>query len=374
QGIRFSGTRSEDLVGQVSSIVDLLTKKVGATPVSKELRDAVAAVKAFRSQYEAATEVGDPEKISEAAKMVAVYGQMTAQHVSVVAGASPELRLIRDNLLERAQELRTLAESSPAVLKPFEQGDIPQADSDKTKFALQSQALRRSRQLTETLEQQEVRLRSLQEQSHSRLQTIEDRLSNLDASAKAQIEKVESAYQTALLDLQAKQKEIDELLGKVSGRAIAGDYEKSAKDERTMADWLRYGSLACMLLIATILGYTFWETTATTFSWERSAFRVLVAVFLSAPAAYLARESGKHREQQYTHLQTSLDLKALSPYLASLPEDSQHKIKADVASRIFSNRDFSRVSSDSYPINTQELLVKIIDKVDLRRSEKNTGG
>ncbi|MFP3670154.1 hypothetical protein SB717_34255, partial [Priestia sp. SIMBA_032] len=70
------------------------------------------------------------------------------------------------------------------------------------------------------------------------------------------------------------------------------------------------------------------------------------------------------------------DMKAVSPFLASLPEAERHKIKADIASRIFGGKDFSNVSSDSYPINTHEILMELIKKLEVpnkpSKPDKNT--
>ena len=125
-----------------------------------------------------------------------------------------------------------------------------------------------------------------------------------------------------------------------------------------------------MVLIVIVIGYTFWETTTEAFKWENAVFRIVLAFLLSVPSAYLARESTKHREQQYNHLQTSLDLKAINPYIASLPEEQQHKIKADIADRIFASRDFSSVGKDPYPINMNEMIMELIKKLDTNQEKK----
>lgn len=124
-----------------------------------------------------------------------------------------------------------------------------------------------------------------------------------------------------------------------------------------------------MALIVLVVGYSFWETTNSDFNWQNSIFRIVLAFMLSAPAAYLARESAKHREQQYAHQQTSLDLKAIEPYIASLPEDEQHKIKIEIAGRLFGAKDLSKVSVDPYPANTHEIAMEIIKKLDLNKRE-----
>lgn len=360
----------ERSITEIASAVDTIVKTVGSRPVSKQLRDAIQSFIAFKGQYEAAVELGDMDKISDTAKMLGVYGQMTAHALKAMGNEIAEADPLSQGLLTKSTELRKLAENNPASFKPLTGLEESSDNESKARIALQSQAQRRGRQLAEELDKQEQRVLALHKDLQDRFQTLDTQLTQLDSVATKQIKKIEDAYNAATTALQAKKKEADDILGIMSGNAIAGDYEKSAVAERKMADWLRYASLGCMLLIAGLLGYTFWETTQDTFSWEKSAFRILAAVFLSAPAAYLARESSKHRHQQYAHLQTSLDLKALSPYVASLPEEIQHKIKSEVASRVFSGRDFSKVGDDTFPINAQEIVLKVIDKIDFSRNEK----
>ena len=117
-----------------------------------------------------------------------------------------------------------------------------------------------------------------------------------------------------------------------------------------------------MALIVGIAGYSFIESMHQSFDLSNSLLRLGLVFLLSVPAAYLARESTKHRQQQYTHLQTSLDLKAINPYIASLPDEEQHKIKSEIAQRIFAPKDFQSISNESYPINSQEVIMALISK------------
>lgn len=204
--------------------------------------------------------------------------------------------------------------------------------------------------------------------SEARISTLEGRIAELENDAALEIGKVVQAYSDAIVIIEGKKAEIDDILGHAAGRAIAGDYEKSAAEERKMADWLRYGTIACMILIVSVLFSAVISTIGGVFEWDRFISRVSLVFLLSLPAAYLARESAKHREQQYQHLQTSLDMKAVSPFLASLPEEERHKLKAAIASRIFGGRDVSRIGGDSYPINTHEIIMEIIKRLDI--SEK----
>ncbi|PMK90841.1 hypothetical protein [Vibrio lentus] len=210
-------------------------------------------------------------------------------------------------------------------------------------------------------------IKSSLNENETRIDELNNKSVNLETSINAQLEKVNELYANAVVDIDSKQEQIDTMLGHAAGRTISGDYESNSTEEKIIANRLRYSSLLCMAFIVVIVAYSFWETTQASFQWEQSIFRVALAAILSVPAAYLARESAKHREQQYNHLQTSLNLKTLSPYIASLPEPEQHRIKAEVAQRLFSSKDFSRVTDDSYPLNTHELIMELLKKIDPKK-------
>ncbi|OCW24990.1 hypothetical protein [Pseudomonas sp. S3E12] len=216
------------------------------------------------------------------------------------------------------------------------------------------------------------RIKKLLNENEIRIVALEKRIQFLEQEAQNEINKVIALYAEGVEGIESSKSEINDILGHVSGRAIAGDYEKSAADEKVMADWLRYGALACMALIVVVLGSAVAATISSEFEWPRFLSRVSLVFLLSIPAAYLARESAKHREQQYQHQQTSLDMKAVSPFLASLPEDERHKIKAAIASRIFSGKDFSKAGGDPYPINTHEILMELIKKLEVSTKPSNS--
>lgn len=270
---------------------------------------------------------------------------------TVLEGADVEP--IRNALSEQSSSLRKLAEEGPLTMRPLD--SKPQ---NLNRF------LSNDKKSSTDLARSNNELRKSLDENESRLTEFEHQLKKLEDIATKEIQKIAEAYETAKSDIDEKTSHINRVTGQAAARMIAGDYEGSAADEKKAADLLRYWALGCMLLIVGVLGWAVFESTSTTFEWEKFLSKISLVFLLGVPAAYLARESAKHREQQYHHLQTSLDMKAISPFLASLPEEEQHKLKALIATRIFGGRDFSKVGNDPYPINTHEVIMRIIDKAD----------
>lgn len=356
------------LIDKLTSLMHKLQNMLGDIPVSKKLRDGLTAFKLWYEKYTLAVEQGDIEKIINTAGNVGLYGVVTAQSIAKISTLSDEIKNIGQELLSIGQNIRDISENNPATYQPL---IGPMINTPGASSRLSASDVKKIEKYIYEQEKQDQRIKSALLENERRISTLAGQLNELHVLAKEEIVKITNAYSGALIEVQKKQEQINSILGHVSGRAIAGDYENSASDEKNAADKLRWASLVCMGLICIVLGYSVWETVQQDFQWQKSLFRVVLAFLLSAPAAYLARESTKHRMQQYQHLQTSLDLKAISPYIASLPEDIQHKIKSDVASKLFAGKDLSQTGTESYPINTQELLMEIVKKMELPKSSND---
>lgn len=351
---------------ELNSIINKIKESLNEKPVTKAIRDGLTKFDNSLASYAQATESDDLENIAQTALMVAVYGQTIGQAIQNFKEADEKIKNIGHELLQLSNKYRSLVENSPLQLKSLDALSKEYKSADLHSF----QSIKKNLKiLADEHEKHDHRIKKLLNENEVRLEKIDGSSKNLETEIKAEIEKISALYESALAEIEDKKAQIDEILGHVSGRAIAGDFEKSAGEERSMANWLRYASLACMSLIVAVVAYSFWETTSSDFNWQNSIFRIVLAFMLSIPSAYLARESAKHREQQYAHQQTSLDLKAIAPYIASLPEDEQHKIKIEIAGKLFAIKDPNKAGMDSYPINTHEIMMEIIKKLDFKKSE-----
>jgi hypothetical protein len=144
---------------------------------------------------------------------------------------------------------------------------------------------------------------------------------------------------------------------------VLGGYSQAAVDEKKSADSLRMTSVFCMALMVVIVAVTLFEILFGSYyiTWESLVSRIAFTLIVSVPAAYFAKESNNHRLKYYEYKQTSLDLHAVSPYLKSLPEDEQNRLKSEFAQKLFINKSLASEASNSYPIDTQQLILKLID-------------
>jgi len=153
--------------------------------------------------------------------------------------------------------------------------------------------------------------------------------------------------------------EFENLLSVLTGAIISEKYDHYATEEKTIADNLRYATIACLAagIVATI--GIFIESFFVSAGIEAIALRFAIIFSIALPAAYLAKESEKHRTMQHKFRRIDLDLKAIKPYLSSLPDDMQHRIRGEIAHKLFGQSD-NEIDKQAFPVDIHELIVELI--------------
>lgn len=201
-----------------------------------------------------------------------------------------------------------------------------------------------------------------------KIQAVRSELSAIISPLEKMTFDINQEFEAAKQDIGSRRAELASFVGLVTGEAITASYQKSAETEKRSADVLRQFAIFFMLLVFFAVVFAYVES-AKTPDLSTSIFRLVLASVLSIPAAYLARESAKHRKQQYEYAQIALDVQAITPYIASLPDELQHKLKEEMAARIFVAKSFAHVTKESYPINIQELIVGLVNAAAQRESK-----
>ena len=344
----------------IADILEAFNKfrdSIGDNPVSKNTKNYIESfIKSFEN-YKVVLDKGSIEEIAEAILNVC----SSVNHLDLfVKDVDEQTKSYMNELSSSSNALRKKIESS-SILK------VTLTDKVRSNFSSDMQDYRSfKKQLKDTnekLEQLNRKVKKSLDESEVKANSLTKKIESLEETYKRKIGAISLAYEEELKAINDKNAQLDTLLGNAAGRVIVSEYAVSAEQEKIAAEWLRGGSLFCMAIIIGIAGYSFYESIHQSFDLSNSLLRLALVFLLSVPAAYLARESTKHRQQQYTHLQTSLDLKAINPYIASLPEEEQHKIKSEIAQRIFAPKDFQSIDNESYPINSQELVMALISKL-----------
>ncbi|MQT84733.1 hypothetical protein GHN92_09145 [Pseudomonas sp. FSL R10-2964] len=199
-----------------------------------------------------------------------------------------------------------------------------------------------------------------------KMEQLKHETSNLQEQMIIESKKASDIFESATDSAKDAQEKIDKLLETTASKVLLLEYSTTADDEESAANKMRNISLGCMALTGAVLLFALYETLNSELDWKQSVFKMFIALALSVPAAYLARESAKHRTQQHISRRIALDLKAVTPYIASLPSEDQIKIKSEVASRIFGVHNNDN-PSESWPLNLQEIIQSLIEKIPTKK-------
>lgn len=205
-----------------------------------------------------------------------------------------------------------------------------------------------------------------------RLAKLSATVESLESDVKTRIDKIDELYNQTDIDLKNRLASVNDQMGTITAGTMAKDYGKFSSLEKKIADKYRNFSLLAMFGVAIFVSFSLWQVATQALTFSESIIRLSFILLISAPAAYLARESAKHRAQENQYRQTQLDLRAITPYIASLPPDEQSQLKTQIALRLFGAKGGSASVNEGTPLNANDLLLKLLDKVDLSAKASKT--
>lgn len=166
--------------------------------------------------------------------------------------------------------------------------------------------------------------------------------------------------------MQSHQQNAEQVLGVVINTAQAGAYKSYANEEKSTANIFRYLAVSLMILgVAVIAGPEIAKMTqglaAYTVDWQKVMWRLPVSIIMFVPAFYLARESDKHRRNEFSNRRRELILCSVDPYLALLDKTKRDELKSEIAKDLF--RDSHNIELPAKNIDLAELLGQVANFV-----------
>lgn len=152
---------------------------------------------------------------------------------------------------------------------------------------------------------------------------------------------------TRMADMKAKHEAILEIHGLVGTDGVAGGYQKGASDEQKSANRWRLVSMGSLALAAVwiLVKYCvgFDVTPSGQINWAEVATAMSLTLVLIGASGYAARQSKLHRETEQHMRWFALEVKAIDPFLSSLPVEQQNALKNQLSQKLFGQ---NRLSAD----------------------------
>ena len=163
----------------------------------------------------------------------------------------------------------------------------------------------------------------------------------------AAFENYQTEVNAMIADMKAKHEAILGIHGLVGTDGVAGGYQKGASDEQDAANRWRLISMGALVIAAIwiltkyFLGFEFTQDGRV--NWAEVATAASLTLVLLGTAGYAARQSKLHRESERQMKWFALEVKAIDPFLSSLPETQQHTLKNQLVEKLFGQ---NRTSAD----------------------------
>lgn len=125
----------------------------------------------------------------------------------------------------------------------------------------------------------------------------------------------------------------------VATDGVAGGYKKNADDEKVSADnWRRislgcYGIILAWVVLKGVLGFNVYLDGE--FQWPVMIMTLSITGVAFVAAQFASRQSRVHRVNEQRMRWFSLEVKAIDPFISSLPTEQQHELKRQLSERLF---------------------------------------
>ena len=164
---------------------------------------------------------------------------------------------------------------------------------------------------------------------------------------------------SAFLDAIEREKaRIEKLVGVIGNLGVTSGYLRNANQARyAMWGW-QVLTVAAMVAVSWVASVTLpiLEDSAGHFNWGLFAGRVLLLGSLGVIAAYAASQADKLFEAEKRNRKLALELEAIGPFLAPLPEEAQNKFRIEMGERSFGREDTAVVIHGKSPATLVDLL------------------
>ena len=159
-------------------------------------------------------------------------------------------------------------------------------------------------------------------------------------------------------EIEVHLKQVEKLVGVIGNLGVTAGYQRAANvAQLTTRVWQAITVVAMVALIC-IAYCSFLPNIASVFSWSAFATRTLILASIASLAGYSAQQASKYQESEQRNRRLALELEAIGPFMAPLPEDKQQEFRLKIGDRTFGQNDPVPVPKDHSSTNAIELFLR----------------
>lgn len=157
-------------------------------------------------------------------------------------------------------------------------------------------------------------------------------------------------------------READVLVGIIGDRGVTSGHQKAADEARDDAEFWQRITVASMLILIVLAVFLFLPQVAGTFTWESFAGRVFITFTVGVLAAYAGSQADKYQKIERYSKNLALELQAIGPYIAPLPQDKQDEFRLMIGDRTFGREGgIHHKSDEKSPTSVADVIAKSKD-------------
>lgn len=307
---------------------------------------------------------GLPRDIDGIRESVASFRRSAGQFIRNLEAEHNELTAKQETLSQQIQtittEINTQKGRLDTAITQFQQQFSEAEDRRREQF---EQAKDKRKKDYETLvggieETFTADLENLKEKFQSFLDVITERKEKVHTE-------LTQAAEEIIKQIEKQKSKAAELVTIITNSGMVGGYQTIANKEKTSSIiWQVIAVLSFLGLIGFAI-VAFKATLSETLHWGKVGARAFVAITFGILAAYAARQADKHEESERKNRKMELELAAIDPYLSELPVETRHKIKEELASRLFAQNETTAIVNDSKTSGSVvDLLRMALESID----------
>lgn len=132
-----------------------------------------------------------------------------------------------------------------------------------------------------------------------------------------------------------RKEEVEQLVGVIGNLGVTSGYLKAANAARAAVWVWQFVTVCSMVGLISIAYNAFLPAVKGEFTWSGFAGRVFVSLTVAVLAAYAASQADKYQKNERYNRRLALELEAIGPFIAPLPQDKQEEFRLTIGDRSF---------------------------------------